>query len=92
MLNPNTRWCPTAITSGAQEVEYSPGSIRCGPEADVAPNPARRIHRRLRGVHGRGRKLANLHVNYGQVEPYPLHEPTVAGIDEWELHRVQKMR
>ena len=39
-----------------------------------------------------GRKLADLHINYETVEPYPLHEPTVAGIDEWELYRVQKMR
>ena len=39
-----------------------------------------------------GRHLADLHVNYESVEPYPLHEPTVAGIDEWQLHRVEKMR
>lgn len=39
-----------------------------------------------------GRALADLHVNYETVEPYPLHEPTVAGIDPWELYRVEKLR
>lgn len=39
-----------------------------------------------------GRRLADLHINYESVEPYPLHEQSVAGIDEWELYRVEKMR
>ena len=39
-----------------------------------------------------GRRLADLHINYETVEPYPLHEPTVAGIDNWELYRVTKIR
>ncbi|MCB1253260.1 MAG: DEAD/DEAH box helicase [Austwickia sp.] len=39
-----------------------------------------------------GRKLADLHINYESVEPYPLHEQSVAGIDDWELYRVEKMR
>ena len=39
-----------------------------------------------------GRKLADLHIDYETVEPYPLHEPTVAGVDERELYRVTKMR
>ncbi len=39
-----------------------------------------------------GRKLADLHIGYESIEPYPLPEPTVAGLDEWELYRVQKMR
>lgn len=39
-----------------------------------------------------GRHLADLHVNYESVEPYPLHEPTVAGISDSELYRVERMR
>ena len=39
-----------------------------------------------------GRKLADLHVNYETVEPYPLHEPPVTGMVAWEAYRVTKMR
>lgn len=39
-----------------------------------------------------GRRLADLHVNYETVEPYPLHEQAAMGLDEWELYRVTKMR
>lgn len=40
-----------------------------------------------------GRALADLHVNYETVDPYPLHESThPLDVDEWELYRVTKMR
>ena len=40
-----------------------------------------------------GRTLADLHVNYETVDPYPLHEFThPLDVDEWELYRVTKMR
>lgn len=40
-----------------------------------------------------GRVLADLHVNYETVDPYPLHESTHSlDVDEWELYRVTKMR
>jgi len=39
-----------------------------------------------------GRRLADLHVNYESVEPYPLHEQSVAGLGDWEAYRVEKMR
>ncbi|WP_196374355.1 type ISP restriction/modification enzyme, partial [Propionibacterium freudenreichii] len=39
-----------------------------------------------------GRRLADLHVNYETVEPYPLHEPPVTGMVAWEAYRVTKMR
>ncbi len=39
-----------------------------------------------------GRRLADLHVNYASVEPYPLHEPSVAGLGDWVAYRVEKMR
>ncbi len=39
-----------------------------------------------------GRKLAELHVNYESVDPYPLHEQAPLTGDRWELYRVQKMR
>ncbi|MEA5649144.1 MAG: type ISP restriction/modification enzyme [Cutibacterium granulosum] len=40
-----------------------------------------------------GRALADLHVNYETVDPYPLHESTHSlDVDEWELYRVTKMR
>jgi len=39
-----------------------------------------------------GRKLADLHVNYESVEPYPLHEQSVAGLGDWVAYRVEKMR
>lgn len=39
-----------------------------------------------------GRKLADLHVNYESVDPYPLHEQTTLETNEWELYRVQKMK
>ena len=40
-----------------------------------------------------GRQLADLHMNYESVDPYPLHESTHPfGVDDWGLYRVQKMR
>ena len=40
-----------------------------------------------------GRALADLHVNYETVDPYPLHESTHSlDVDEWEAYRVTKMR
>ena len=39
-----------------------------------------------------GRRLADLHVNYETVEPYPLHEQPPMDTDEWELYRVEKLR
>lgn len=39
-----------------------------------------------------GRRLADLHINYETVEPYPLHEQAAMGLDEWDLYRVSKMR
>jgi len=39
-----------------------------------------------------GRGLADLHVNYETVEPYPLHEQSVAGLGDWVAYRVEKMR
>ena len=40
-----------------------------------------------------GQRLADLHVNYETVEPYPLHESThPMGVDEWSLYRVTKMK
>ncbi|WP_241660247.1 DEAD/DEAH box helicase [Propioniciclava tarda] len=39
-----------------------------------------------------GRKLADLHVNYETVEPYPLHEQAPAFGDPFETFRVTKMR
>ena len=40
-----------------------------------------------------GRELADLHVNYESVEPYPLTETWAldAPADEWEQYRVQKL-
>ena len=39
-----------------------------------------------------GRKLADLHVNYETVDPYPLHEQAPAFGDPFETFRVTKMR
>jgi len=39
-----------------------------------------------------GRRLADLHVNYETVEPYPLHEQAPLHGDPWEVNRVLKMR
>jgi predicted helicase len=39
-----------------------------------------------------GRKLADLHVNYETVEPYPLAEQTPFVTDPWQTYRVEKMR
>ena len=39
-----------------------------------------------------GRRLADLHVNYETVEPYPLHEQSPAFGDPYETFRVTKMR
>lgn len=39
-----------------------------------------------------GRNLADLHVNYATVEPYPLHEQAPLHGDQWEVNRVVKMR
>lgn len=39
-----------------------------------------------------GRRLSDLHVGYESVDPYPLHEPTVAFGDPFENFRVTKMR
>lgn len=40
-----------------------------------------------------GRKLADLHMNYESVEPYPLHESThPLCVDDWDLYRVKKMK
>lgn len=40
-----------------------------------------------------GQRLADLHVHYETVEPYPLHESThPMGVDEWSLYRVTKMK
>ena len=39
-----------------------------------------------------GRKLADLHVNYESVEPYPLAEQAPFSTDPWETFRVEKMR
>lgn len=39
-----------------------------------------------------GRKLADLHVNYETVEPYPLAEQTPFVTDPWHTYRVEKMR
>lgn len=39
-----------------------------------------------------GRRLADLHVNYESVEPYPLHEQAPLGMDPWDAFRVTKMR
>lgn len=40
-----------------------------------------------------GRELADLHVGYESVEPYPLHESThPMGVADWDLYRVQKMK
>lgn len=52
---------------------------------------------KVRDFHGfvhAGRKLADLHVGYEPVPPYPLLEETAAaasGINETELYRVEKM-
>ena len=39
-----------------------------------------------------GRKLADLHMNYEIVEPYPLAEQTPFVTDPWQTYRVEKMR
>lgn len=39
-----------------------------------------------------GRRLADLHVNYETVEPYPLAEQTALHLGPWQLYRVEKMR
>jgi predicted helicase len=39
-----------------------------------------------------GRRLAELHVNYETVEPYPLHEQSVAGLGDWAAYGVERMR
>lgn len=39
-----------------------------------------------------GRKLADLHVNYESVDPYPLAEQAPFGTDLWDTFRVEKMR
>jgi predicted helicase len=39
-----------------------------------------------------GGKLADLHVNYETVEPYPLAEQTPFVTDPWQTYRVEKMR
>ena len=39
-----------------------------------------------------GRKLADLHVNYESVEPYPLAEQAPFSTDAWETFRVEKLR
>jgi predicted helicase len=40
-----------------------------------------------------GRKLADLHVNYETVEPYPLAEQApLHTMTPWETYRVEKMR
>jgi len=39
-----------------------------------------------------GRKLADLHVNYETVEPYPLAEQTPFVTDPWQTYCVEKMR
>ncbi|WP_324651978.1 DEAD/DEAH box helicase [Georgenia sp. H159] len=39
-----------------------------------------------------GRALADLHIGYETVEPYPLTESVTGTADEPELYRVQKMR
>lgn len=41
---------------------------------------------------GSGRRLADLHVNYEAVDPYPLAEQAPIGGDPWEVYRVQKLR
>ncbi|TQF65314.1 N-6 DNA methylase [Rhodococcus spelaei] len=46
------------------------------------------------GFAASGRQLADLHIGYENVDPYPLEETvTKAGdVDEYELYRVQQMR
>lgn len=40
-----------------------------------------------------GRRLADLHMHYESVDPYPLHESTPPpGVDDWELYRVRRMQ
>lgn len=39
-----------------------------------------------------GRKLADLHVNYETVEPYPLAEQAPLSGDPWKTFRVEKLR
>lgn len=39
-----------------------------------------------------GRKLADLHVNYESVEPYPLAEQAPLSMDPYHLYRVEKMK
>ena len=39
-----------------------------------------------------GRRLADLHIGYESVEPYPLHEQAPLGMDPWDAFRVTKMR
>jgi predicted helicase len=39
-----------------------------------------------------GRSLADLHVNYESVAPYPLAEQAPFSADPWETFRVEKMR
>jgi predicted helicase len=39
-----------------------------------------------------GRHLADLHVNYETVQPYPLAEQTPFVTDPWQTYRVEKMR
>ncbi|HRL50069.1 MAG TPA: damage-inducible protein, partial [Propioniciclava sp.] len=39
-----------------------------------------------------GRRLADLHVNFETVAPYPLAEQTPFSTDVWQTYRVEKMR
>jgi Predicted helicase len=39
-----------------------------------------------------GRRLADLHVNYESVEPYPLAEQAPLSMDPYTLYRVEKMK
>ncbi|WP_072691531.1 DEAD/DEAH box helicase [Rhodococcus marinonascens] len=48
----------------------------------------------FRGFVAAGRQLADLHIGYESVDPYPLEETETkaVGVDEYALHRVQKMK